>query len=154
MAGLAVGLSHRFCYRVPLAKTVPALYPESPQFDTMPPVFATGYLVGLLEWGCMRAIEPFLDAPREMSLGTHIDVSHCAATPAGLDVTVDVRLVGIDGRRLRFEVEAHDGVDLISRGRHERCVVERAGFIVRVERKAASLNLPLPPSGRHDPAGA
>ena len=121
-------IEYEFRYRVPETKTVPALYPEAPEFQEMPEVFATGYLVGLLEWACIQAIQPFLDWPREQTVGTHIDVSHSAATPPGMVVTVSVKLIEVQGRKLVFDVQAHDGVDLISRGRHERHVIERARF--------------------------
>ncbi len=81
-ASLAPGLKHRFDYTVPANKTVPFLYPEAPTFQAMPKVFATGYMVGLMEWTCIQAMEPHLD-PGEGSLGVHIDVSHLAATPPG-----------------------------------------------------------------------
>ena len=124
---------HRFV--VPETKTVPNLYPESEEFLAMPEVFATGYLVGFLEWACIAAIKPHLEWPDEQSLGIHIDVSHEAATPPGLEVTAKVKLVGVEGRRLSFEVEAHDGVELISRGRHERFVITRSRFEERVHAK-------------------
>jgi fluoroacetyl-CoA thioesterase len=133
---LQPGIHYRHAFRIPANKTVPALYPESEEFVAMPEVFATGFLVGLLEWTCIRAINPHLDWPREQTLGTHIDVSHSAATPPGLTVTVDAVLVAVDGRKLSFEVEAHDGVELISRGRHERFVIDRARFDARVAGKA------------------
>jgi fluoroacetyl-CoA thioesterase len=103
----------------------------------MPAVLATGFLVGLLEWTCMRAVAPFLEAPRELTLGTRIDVSHCAPTPPGATVTLSARLVHVDGRRLSFQVQAHDGIDIISRGTHERFVVARDAFLDRVDRKRA-----------------
>lgn len=124
---------HRFV--VPTSKTVPALYPESPEFVAMPEVFATGFLVGFLEWACVKAINPYLDWPQEQTLGTHIDVSHEAATPPGLEVTATVELIEVDGRRLVFAVEAHDGVDLISRGRHERFVINREKFDAKIGAK-------------------
>ncbi|MCP5304339.1 MAG: thioesterase family protein [Chromatiaceae bacterium] len=127
--------SHRFT--VPGSKTVPALYPESPEFGAMPEVFATGFLVGLLEWACIRAINPHLDWPTEQTVGTHVDVSHEAATPPGLEVVVDVALITVEGRRLVFEVAAHDGVDTISRGTHERFVIDREKFDARLARKQA-----------------
>jgi fluoroacetyl-CoA thioesterase len=130
------GLEHSFLFRIPVTKTVPALYPEAPEFQAMPQVLATGYLVGLLEWACMQAVSPFLEAPHELTLGTHIHVSHGAATPPGLEVLVRVKLIRIEGRRLLFEVEAHDGVDLISRGRHERCLIDRRRFDHRMAQKA------------------
>lgn len=133
---MPVGLAHEFRFVVPASKTVPALYPEAAEFREMPAVFATGYLVGLLEWACMQLVHPHLDAARQVTLGTHVDISHAAATPAGLVVTAQVRLVHQQGRRLRFEVQAHDGVDLISRGTHERAIVDRVAFSERVAGKA------------------
>jgi len=120
---------------VPSSKTVPALYPESAEFRAMPEVFATGFLVGLLEWACIRALNPYVEGPAEQTVGTHIDISHEAATPPGLTVTASVELIEVDGNRLVFEVEAHDGVDRIARGRHERFVIEREKFDARLEKK-------------------
>lgn len=135
---LQPGLRYRHTLKVLSSKTVPALYPESEDFLAMPEVFATGFLVGFLEWACVLAIKPHLDWPRELSLGTHIDVSHQAATPPGLEVTASVELVAVEGRKLRFAVQAHDGVDLIARGHHERVVVDRNKFDVKVAVKAAA----------------
>lgn len=125
---------HKFC--VPLSKTVPALYPESEEFVAMPEVFATGFLVGLLEWACIKAINPHLDWPLEQTVGTHINVSHEAATPPGLEVTVLVELVSIEGRKLVFIMEANDGVDLISKGHHERFLINKEKFDAKMSDKA------------------
>jgi len=124
---------HRF--KLPASKMVPALYPEADEFVAMPEVFATGFLVGLIEWACIRAINPHLDWPSEQSVGTHIDVSHDAATPPGLEVTATVELLAIEGRKLIFAVEAHDGVDLISKGRHERFIINKEKFEAKVATK-------------------
>lgn len=132
---LKPGLVYEHRFVVPASKTVPALYPEAPEFVAMPEVFATGFLVGFLEWACIKAVNPHLDAPGEQTVGTHIDVSHEAATPPGREVTARVELVEVDGRRLVFAVEAHDGVDLISRGRHERFVIDRARFDAKLDHK-------------------
>ena len=135
---LKPGIRYEHTYVIPTSKTVPALYPESPEFLAMPEVFATGFLVGFLEWACIKAINPHLDWPREQTVGTHIDVSHEAATPPGLEVTARVELIEVDGRKLVFAVEAHDGVDLISRGRHARFVIDRERFDTRLlEKKKA-----------------
>jgi fluoroacetyl-CoA thioesterase len=133
---LAPGLTFTFRYRVPEDKTVPFVYPESPLFQEMPKVFATAYLVGLLEWACLEAMRPHLDAG-EQSVGTGIFVTHTAATPPGLAVTVEVRLLEVEGRRLTFAVKAHDGVDAIGEGTHERFVVDRERFARKVQEKAA-----------------
>ena len=132
---LKPGVSTRFSYRVPAEKTVPHLYPEADEFREMPTVFATGFMVGFLEWSCIKAIKPHLDWPEEQSVGTHIDVSHEAATPPGLEVTAKVELLEVDGRRLVFAVEAHDGVDRIAKGRHERFVINKNKFDKRVAAK-------------------
>jgi hypothetical protein len=78
---LQPGIRHEHRFVVPTSKTVPALYPESEEFRAMPEVFATGFLVGLLEWACIKAIQPHLDWCAEQTVGTHIDVNHSAATP-------------------------------------------------------------------------
>ena len=104
----------------------------------MPEVFATGFMVGFLEWACIDALKTHLDWPDEQSLGTHINVSHTAATPPGLLVTARVKLVEVDGRRLVFRVEADDGVDIIATGTHERFVIDRDRFNQKVRNKAAS----------------
>jgi len=132
---LKPGIKYEHKFVVPSSKTVPALYPESEEFLAMPEVFATGFLVGFLEWACIKAINPHLDWPKEQTVGTHIDVSHEAATPPGLEVTATVELVEVNGRKLVFAVEAHDGVELISKGRHERFVIDKERFDAKVEKK-------------------
>jgi fluoroacetyl-CoA thioesterase len=125
---LKPGITHRFAYTVPASKTVPRLYPEFAEFQQMPEVFATGFLVGLIEGACQLAIKPYLDWPAEQSVGTHVDFSHLAATPPGLTITVDCEVVAVDGRRVTFRARAHDGRDLISEGTHERMVIDAARF--------------------------
>jgi fluoroacetyl-CoA thioesterase len=133
---LKPGLKHRFTYTVPENKTVPFTYPESPEIAAMPKVFATGFMVVLMEWTCIQLMAPHLEVG-EGSVGTHIDVSHAAATPPGMTVTVDVECTAVDGKRCVFQVRAHDGFDLIGAGRHERFVVAWDKFRARVADKAA-----------------
>ena len=132
---LQPGIRFEHKYVVPPTKTVPALYPESEEFVAMPEVFATGFLVGFLEWACIKAINPHIDWPREQTVGTHIDVSHLAATPPGLLVTATVELIAVEGKKLVFAVEAHDGIDLISKGRHERFIINKEKFDAKVGAK-------------------
>ena len=101
----------------------------------MPEVFATGFLVGFLEWACIKERNDNLDWPKEQTVGTHIDVSHEAATPPGLEVTATVELIAVEEKKLIFAVEAHDGIDLISKGRHERFVVNKEKFDAKVGAK-------------------
>ena len=140
---LKPGITHRHRFTIPDTKTVPCLYPESDMFREMPPVLATGFMVGLLEWACIELLRPHLDWPHEQSLGTHVDFSHVAATPPGLTVTVDVKLETVEGRKLHFSVVAHDGIDTISTGIHERVVIDAARFRKRLAEKIPT------PSGSH-----
>jgi len=135
---LKPGIKYEHTFLVPTSKTVPALYPEAEEFIAMPEVFATGFLVGFLEWACIKAVNPHLDWPAEQTVGTHINVSHEAATPPGLTVTATVELIAVEGRKLVFAVEAHDGVDLISRGQHERAIINKEKFDARVEKKQSA----------------
>jgi fluoroacetyl-CoA thioesterase len=132
---LVPGLKHSFSYKVPENKTVPYTYPESDIIANMPKVFATGFMIVLMEWTCTQLLQPHLEAG-EGSLGTHVDVSHLAATVPGQTVTVDAELTEVKGRKLVFKVSAHDGIDLIGEGRHERVVVAWDRFNAKVAEKA------------------
>jgi len=136
---LKTGLEGTFRYRVPESKTVPYIYEEAHDFQQMPRVFATGFMVALVEWACVDLIKPHLDWPREQTLGTHVDLSHLAATLPGMTVEVRARLDRVEGRRLFFTVSARDDLDLITEGRHERMVVELQRFEERLAAKRSKL---------------
>src|ERR1700681_3467008 len=121
-ATLMPGIRYRLTFKVPESQTVLHFYRRPAEVQAMPAVFATGFMIGLMEWACVKALEPHLDAG-EGSVGIHVDVSHLAATPVGMTVTVDAECAEIVDRRITFNVKAHDGVDLIGEGRHERFVV-------------------------------
>ncbi|MGE0339589.1 MAG: thioesterase family protein [Xanthobacteraceae bacterium] len=135
-ASLKPGLKHRIVFKVTDKKTVPALYPESNDLAAMPAVFATGFMVGLFEWCCTELLAMHLDEG-EGSLGTHVNFSHEAATPPGLTVTVDCEITEVNGKRVKFTVTGHDGIDRIGGGTHERFVINSAKFDERVAAKAA-----------------
>jgi fluoroacetyl-CoA thioesterase len=137
---LHAGLKHTFSYTVPENKTVPFTYPESPEIAAMPKVFATGFMIILMEWTCVQLLNQHLDEG-EGSLGTHVDVSHAAATPPGMTVTVDAEVAEVRGRKVVFNVRAHDGMDLIGEGRHERVVVAWDRFKAKVAEKAKAAEL-------------
>jgi fluoroacetyl-CoA thioesterase len=137
---LTAGLRHSFSYTVPENKTVPFTFPDSPILANMPKVFATGFMIVLMEWTCAQLMEPHLDAG-EGSLGTHVDVSHVAPTPPGMTVTVDAEVREVRGRKLIFNVRANDGLDLIGEGRHERVVVAWDQFNAKVTQKAKAAEL-------------
>ncbi len=131
---LQPGIKATFSYRVPVEKTVPHIYRESPEMQAMPEVFATGFMVGLMEWTCVQALSPHLDEG-EGSVGVHVDVSHDAATLPGMTVKVDVELTEIEGRRIWFYVRAHDGADMIGEGYHQRFIVDWEMFNAKLAQK-------------------
>ncbi len=120
---LAPGVTHTLSFTVTEAKTVPFLYPESPDFVAMPKVFATGFMVGFIEWACLEALAPHLDEG-EGSLGVHIDIDHRAATPPGMEVTAEVEVTEVEGRKIGFDVTVRDEVEVIAQGRHMRFIVD------------------------------
>ena len=131
---LAIGLHQEETLTVTEALTVPAVSQAFVGFADMPPVFATAFLVGFAEWTCIEALRPHL-AAGEQTVGVHVDLSHVAATPVRMRVTVAVELIGIDGRRLRFRVECRDEVELIGAGFHDRAIIDALRFRERVSRK-------------------
>ena len=133
---LKPGLTFAFKFKVPESKTVPYLYPEAPEFQLMPKVLATGFMVGLFEWACIQAINPHIDWPAEQTVGIQVTLSHLAATPPGLTVTVKGKLEEVEGRKLSFSIVADDGVDTISEGTHDRFVVNAAKFNAKMTAKS------------------
>src|SRR5262245_18912164 len=103
-------------------------------------VLATPVMINVMEAAALAAIEHLLPAGHQ-SLGTRLDVSHYAATPVGMQVEATAELVGVDGRKLSFAVEAHDDKEPIGSGSHHRIVVNVARFDERMQRK-----LPQAPS--------
>ena len=97
-------------------------------------VLATPVMINLIEAAALAAIEHLLPAGHQ-SLGTHLDVSHVAATPVGLRVTATAEVTGVEGRTVTFRVEAHDEFEAIGGGTHQRVVVSVARFDERVQRK-------------------
>lgn len=132
---LVPGLRHQAELTVTQQHLVPALFPGNPESQARPPVLATGYLVGFLELACVELIIPHLDWPREQAVGTLIQVSHEAATPAGMIITAHVELILVDKRKLGFTVQASDGLDIISRGYHERVIIDYERFVARTQQK-------------------
>ena len=132
---LQKGMTFTHRYQVPAEKTVPYVFQESDLFQAMPPVFATAFMVGLMEWACMEALRPHMDEG-EISLGTNICVSHSAATPPGMTVEVDVTLVDVDGPKTKWSIVARDDKDTIGEGTHERFSINGEKFKSIVAKKA------------------
>ncbi len=105
------------------------------------PVYASPSMIALMEGAAVDCVETLL--PRDhISLGTHLDIQHIAATPKGLTVTAHATLTAVDGRKLSFSLEAHDGVELIGKGRNTRVFVDSPRFKARLDAKAAAAKSP------------
>ena len=98
------------------------------------PVLATPVMINVIEAAALNAAEHLLPAGYQ-SLGIHLDVSHVAATPVGLLVTTTATVLHVQGRTMTFQVEAHDEVEVIGSGTHQRVVVSVARFDERIQRK-------------------
>jgi fluoroacetyl-CoA thioesterase len=103
-------------------------------------VLATPVMINLMEAAALDAVEALLPAGHQ-SLGIKLDVSHHAATPVGMRIVATARLTGVEGRRLRFEVEARDEKETIGGGTHERVVVNVERFDERVQKKLGGTRL-------------
>jgi fluoroacetyl-CoA thioesterase len=99
---------------------------------------ATPVMINLFEAAALAAIEHLLP-PGHQSLGTHLDVSHVAATPVGMRVTAEAEVIAVEGRVVTFRVSARDQRDLIGEGTHQRMVVNLERFDQRVQEKIAAL---------------
>lgn len=97
-------------------------------------VFATPMMIALMEQTCNESVTPQLEAGQG-TVGTHINVSHCAATPVGMRVWCDSELIEVDRRRLVFKVAAYDERGLIGEGAHERFIIDNAKFQEKIDRK-------------------
>jgi fluoroacetyl-CoA thioesterase len=121
--------------RVTPEMLVPRLAGLFANFGDMPEVLATMAMVGFVESACLKCVSGHLDAS-EHSVGVHVDVSHVAATPVGMQVRAEVELVAVEGRRLTFAVKVFDEGGLVGEGRHQRAVIAVARFRERVQAKA------------------
>ena len=98
-------------------------------------VFATPMMIALMEQTCAESVAPLLPEGQS-TVGTHINVSHCSATPIGMEVWCDSELIEVDRRRLLFSVKAYDSCGLIGEGQHERFIIDNAKFQANTENKA------------------
>lgn len=98
------------------------------------PVFSTPYMIALMEEASQRSVAPHLEEGQS-TVGTKLSVSHEAASPVGMKVWAESKLIEIDGRRLVFEVRAFDECGLIGQGIHDRVIVRKQRFLEKAEAK-------------------
>lgn len=98
------------------------------------PVFATPYMIALMENSAVNAVTPHLEEGQG-TVGTRLNVSHDAATPIGLKVWAECTLKEVDGKRLVFDVTAYDEAGPIGKGSHERFIINVEKFMAKCEAK-------------------
>ena len=98
------------------------------------PVFATPALVALMEKAACNALEGSLDSG-VTTVGVRIEVSHEAATPLGMRVWAEAKLLGQEGRSYEFEITAYDEAGIIGKALHQRVAVKADRFMEKVNAK-------------------
>jgi fluoroacetyl-CoA thioesterase len=131
---LVPGITHTLSLQVNDRLIVTAFTPEFSGFADLPPVFATAFMVGFMEWACIEALRPYL-GDGENTVGTHVYLSHVAPTPIGMKVAAHVELIEVKDRILRFRVDCYDECDLIGSGFHERTVIDTDRFMAKLRKK-------------------
>lgn len=99
-------------------------------------VLATPVMINVIEAAALACVEPHLPEGHQ-SLGTHLNVSHIAATPVGMKVTASAEITKVEGRNVELKVRAEDEAEEIGSGTHTRVVVNVAKFDARVAKKVA-----------------
>lgn len=120
------GLSH--CIQLKVGEKDSAAYYGSGMVD----VFATPAMIALMEKTALECVLPGLPEGFN-TVGTEIHVKHVKATPLGMQVRCTATLVEVDGKRLLFEIEAHDEQGLIGIGQHWRYIIDTAKFMERLK---------------------
>ncbi len=135
---LAPGVTDTHSYAVTRENTVPHLAMDRSTFDDIPEVLATAYMVVMMEGAATKALRPHLDT-NEGSVGISVNVTHLAATLPGQTVTVTAEIIAVEGRKVTFKVVAHDGLDKIGEGTHQRAIVPWERFKASIAQKAAKV---------------
>jgi predicted thioesterase len=97
-------------------------------------VLATPAMIAMLEKAAWTTVQPYLEEGCG-TVGTLINVTHEAPTPVGMKVECIAKLVGIDERKLVFEVDAYDEKGHIGGGTHERYIVQNDRFQSKADAK-------------------
>ena len=98
------------------------------------PVFATPYMIAIMENAAVNALLPVL-SDGEGSVGTQLNVSHDAATPIGMKVWAEAEVIAVDGKKITFSVSAFDEAGPIGKGSHERFIINPERFLNKTQAK-------------------
>ena len=100
----------------------------------MPAVFATPMMIMEMEMASADAISVYL-AEGWVTVGTEVDIRHLGASAVGALIRTTARVIAVERRVIRFEVEAFEGDRRIGDGRHARGLVNVASFEKRLGAK-------------------
>ncbi len=101
-------------------------------------VFSTPSMISLMERTCTELTEPYLD-DNEQTDGIHIDVRHLASTRIGQGVTMNVEIIEVKGRKIRYAIDAYNDAGVkIGAGTQWRAVVDTQRFAGGIDREADS----------------
>jgi fluoroacetyl-CoA thioesterase len=99
-------------------------------------VYATPRIISDVEYTCRNFLLEHLD-PGEDTVGTRVNWEHVGPALLGAEVTLSIKLIGVDGRRVTFEAAVNDGADAVARGTHERFIVDVQRVRERLLKKKA-----------------
>jgi predicted thioesterase len=99
-------------------------------------VYGTPWLVGDIERTCRDLLLDHADAGED-SVGMEVAVRHLAPTLMGMEVEITAKVVGVDGRKVMFEIAAKDEIEPIATSTHTRFVVDVGKTHERLKAKAA-----------------
>jgi fluoroacetyl-CoA thioesterase len=103
-------------------------------------VLSTPSMIAEMEETCRLLLKEQVIPDKEWdSVGTIVNIKHLAATPVGADVSLSAKVVSVDGRRVMFEVQARDRVELVGEGTHERFIINVPRFRAKFEVKQRQL---------------
>ncbi len=125
-----VGMTHELRHKTGPDDSARKFYPD------LPDAFATPMLVGLMEGVSADFMAKYLQ-PGEQSVGIGMNLKHTAPTPLGMEVRVVTELIGIEGKKLTFKLEAFDEKEKIGEATHERFIINAEKFSKKLMAKAA-----------------
>ena len=100
-------------------------------------VFATPAMCALMEEAAQAVVQPHLE-DGEGTVGISLSITHDAPSPLGATITATATVTAVEGRKITFTVEAHDGVGTIGKGTHERFVINNEKFMSKVVQRSIS----------------
>lgn len=95
------------------------------------PVLATPALVAWMEQASWMSLEGRL-AEGEDTVGIEMQIKHLKATSVGQRVSCRATVAEVDGRRIRFTIEAHDDSGVIGTAVHDRFIIQPEKFMARL----------------------